>query len=432
MHRRSRVMLGAAALLAVVLVVGAALAAAGTVYLPVVMTPAQTAPGGLVVPPPDAASARLRVPQGFAVRLYAKGLTGPRLMGIGPDGALYVAARGAGQIVRLADANNDGLADSNQVVASGLNGPHNVEWHNGALYVAENDKITKLTDTDGDGSFTSPGEKTTITSNIPSGGGHSSRTLHFGPDGKLYVSAGSTGNNNIETDKRRATIMRFNPDGSIPADNPFATDATATRRPVWAEGLRNSVDFLWTPEGRLWANHNGSDGLGNDAPPEEIVIDVERGKHYGWPFCYTPTLGTTPAGTQEVRDTRVALAPPVANCAAVTPALFTDAAHQAPLGMARYGQSQFPAEYRGNLFVAYHGSWNADQTPRDCRVQMIVVRDGAPVEAQPFLTGFRDNDQQECGGAWGRPAGVAVGARGELFVSDDRNGNIYRVVYVGP
>ncbi|HEU4326328.1 MAG TPA: PQQ-dependent sugar dehydrogenase, partial [Roseiflexaceae bacterium] len=230
----------------------------------------------------------------------------------------------------------------------------------------------------------------------------------------------------------RATIMRFNPDGSIPADNPFANDPTESRRPVWAEGLRNSVDFLWTPEGRLWANHNGSDGLGNDAPPEEIVIDVERGKHYGWPFCYTPSLGATPAGTDEVRDTRVPFAPPVASCADVTPALFTDAAHQAPLGMARYGQTQFPADYRSNLFVAYHGSWNADQTPRDCRVQMVVVRDGAPVEAREFLGGFRDNEQQECGAAWGRPAGVAVGARGELFVSDDRNGNIYRVVYVGP
>ena len=90
----------------------------------------------------------------------------------------------------------------------------------------------------------------------------------------------------------------------------------------------------------------------------------------------------------------------------------------------------FPAEYQGNLFVAYHGSWNSS-TPRDCRVQMIVVQDGVPVESQPFVTGFRDSEAQNCGGAWGRPAGVAVGAHGELFVSDDQNGNIYRVVYTG-
>ena len=385
-----------------------------------------------VVPPPDSASARLQVPEGFAVRVYARGLQEPRLMTTGPDGALYVASRRGGSIVRLADADNDGLADANQVVARGLNGPHNLEWHDGSFFVAENDRVSRLTDLDGDGAFTGAGERVTVTANIPSGGGHSSRTVHIGPDGKLYVAAGSSSNNGVETDKRRATILRFDLDGSIPADNPFAGDPTETRRPVWAEGLRNSVDFLFLPDGRLWANHNGSDGLGNDAPPEEVVIQVERGGHYGWPFCYTPSLGATPAGTIEVRDTRVAFAPPITRCDQVTPALFTDLAHQAPLGMTRYDRTQFPASYRDSLLVAYHGSWNADQTPRDCRVQQIVVRDGRPVEARPFLTGFRDSPAQECGSAWGRPAGVTVGAGGELFVSDDKNGNVYRVVYVGP
>ncbi|HRA21886.1 MAG TPA: PQQ-dependent sugar dehydrogenase [Anaerolineae bacterium] len=383
------------------------------------------------MPPADAASARLQVPDGFAVRIYASGLQEPRLMTTGPDGALYVASRRGATILRLADADSDGLADANQVVARGMNGPHNLEWHDGSFYVAENDKVSKLTDLDGDGSFTGGGERVTVTTNIPSGGGHSSRTVHIGPDGKLYVAAGSSSNNGVETDKRRATILRFNLDGSIPADNPFAGDPTETRHPVWAEGLRNSVDFLFLPDGRLWADHNGSDGLGNDAPPEEIVIQVERGKHYGWPFCYTSSLGVTPAGSHEVRDARVAFAAPISSCDQVTPALFTDAAHQAPLGMTRYDKTQFPAAFRDSLLVAYHGSWNADQTPRDCRVQQIVVNDGQPVEARPFLTGFRDSPTQECGSAWGRPAGVAVGAQGEVFVSDDKNGNIYRIVYVG-
>jgi glucose/arabinose dehydrogenase len=398
-------------------------------------TPGATATQGTevpVLPPPDAASARLQVPDGFAVRIYASGLSEPRLMTTGPDGALYVAARRGSAIVRLADADNDGLADANQVVASGLTGPHNLEWHDGSFYVAENNKVSKLTDLNGDGSFTDTGERVTVTANIPSGGGHTTRTLHIGPDGKLYVAAGSSSNNNVETDKRRATILRFNLDGTIPDDNPFATDPTETRRPVWAEGLRNSVDFLFLPDGRLWATHNGSDGLGNDLPPEEIVIQVERGKHYGWPFCYTPSLGVTPAGTSEVRDTRVPFAAPVTSCDQVTPGLFTDAAHQAPLGVTRYDKTQFPAAYQNSLLVAYHGSWNADRTPRDCRVQQIVVSDGQPVEARPFVTGFRDSPSQPCGSAWGRPAGLAVGAKGEVFVSDDRNGNIYRIVYVGP
>jgi glucose/arabinose dehydrogenase len=342
--------------------------------------------------------------------------------------------------VRLPDANRDGLADENQVVAEGLNGPHNLEWHAGAFYVAEDDKISKLTDTNGDGDFLDTGEVGTVTTNLPCCGGHSSRTLHFGPDGKLYVAAGSTGNIGVEDDKRRATIMRFNPDGTIPADNPFAGDAETTRRPVWAEGLRNSVDFLFMPNGQLWADHNGSDNLGTDLPPEEVVINIEQGKHYGWPFCYTPPpIGAVPAGTKEVRDMRVQFAAPISSCDQVTPALFTDLAHQAPLGMARYpsatsGQDDtglFPAAYQGNLFIAYHGSWNAPDAPRDCKVQRIVVQGGVPTEAHPFLTGFRDSASEACGGAWGRPAGVAVGARGELFVSDDKNGNVYRVVYVG-
>lgn len=398
-------------------------------YLPLVISNMIAGP---IVPPPDAASARLQVPTGFAVRIYASGLKSPRLMASGPDGALYVAERGNNRIVRLADVNNDGLADTVQEVATGLSSPHSVDWYQGALYVAETastGRVTRFNDTNGDGDFLDNGEKQVITTNIPGSGGHSSRTAHIGPDGKLYVSVGSTGNNNVETDKRRAAILRFNLDGSIPADNPFANDTIETRRPVWAEGLRNAVDFVFMPNGQLWANHNGSDGLGNDLPPEEIVINVEKGEHYGWPFCYTPTLGATSAGTKEVRDTRVGFAAPISSCDQVVPALFTDAAHQAPLGMARYGAQIFPAAYQGNLFVAYHGSWNADQTPRDCKVQMITVQNDLPISSTPFLTGFRDNDSQECGNAWGRPAGIAVGASGELFVSDDKNGNVYRVVY---
>lgn len=384
----------------------------------------------LALPPADAASARLRLPAGFAVRIFASGLSTPRLMTAGPDGWVYVAERGAGRITRLPDANRDGLADAKEAVAEGLNRPHGLEWHAGSLYVAENDRISRLTDADGDGDFLDAGERTTVTANIPCCSGHATRTLRFGPDGKLYVAAGSTDNTTPESDRRRATIMRFEADGSIPADNPFANDPEPTRRPVWAEGLRNSVDFLFMPDGRLWADHNGSDGLGDNAPPEEVVVEIEKGRHYGWPFCYTPTLGPTPAGTKEVRDTRVALAPPVSSCDVVAPALFTDLAHQAPLGMARYDKDLFPAAYRGNLFVAYHGSWNSS-VPRDCKVQMIAVQSGRPVGGQTFMDGFRDNASQNCGIAWGRPAGVTVGPDGALFVSDDQNGNVYRVIYLG-
>lgn len=379
-----------------------------------------------VLPAADEASERLAVPDGFAVRIFAQNVGSPRLMTVGPDGLLYVADIDGNRVVRLPDANNDGLADEVQVVAEDLPGVHNAEWFDGWLYVAEGSQIERLRDEDGDGTFET---RELVTEDIPPPAQHRTRTLHFGPDGKLYVTAGSSGNNEPESDPRRAAMLRFNPDGSIPDDNPFIDALNAQRHPLWAEGLRNSVDFLFLADGRLWANHNGSDMLGDDLPPEEIVIEVERGNHYGWPYCYTPTVGATPPGTTEVQDERVTLDPAIlGNCEQATPALFTDLAHQAPLGMVQYNGTAFPSEYQGNLFVAYHGSWNST-SPRDCKVQMIVVRDGVPVDSQPFLTGFRASETENCGSAWGRPAGVAVGTQGELFVSDDQNGNIYRIVY---
>ncbi|MCE7980462.1 MAG: hypothetical protein DYG89_04665 [Caldilinea sp. CFX5] len=380
------------------------------------------------LPPADEASARLQLPEGFVVRIFAEGLGTPRLMTVGPDGLLYVADIDGNRLLRLPDADNDGLADEVVVIAADLPLVHNAEWFEGWLYVAEGSQIERLRDADGDGEFET---RELVTDNIPGPVRHRTRTLHFGPDGKLYVTAGSSGNNEPESDPRRAAMLRFNPDGSIPADNPFIDALNDQRHPIWAEGLRNSVDFLFLPDGRLWANHNGSDMLGDDLPPEEIVIEVEKGGHYGWPYCYTPTLGATPPGTTEVRDERVDLAPAIlSNCDQATPARFTDLAHQAPLGMVQYNATAFPTDYQGNLFVAYHGSWNSTE-PRDCKVQMIVVQDGAPVASQPFLTGFRDSESENCGSAWGRPAGVAVGVNGELFVSDDQNGNVYRIVYVG-
>ncbi|MCX7838950.1 MAG: PQQ-dependent sugar dehydrogenase [Anaerolineae bacterium] len=399
------------------------------IYFPFI---AKQTPPPPPVPPPDEAARRITVPNGFAIRIFAQGLTQPRFMAFGPDGMLYVSLMRAGQVVRLPDRNADGLADGVEVIASGLNAPHGIEWHNGWLYVAEQDRVERFRDADNNGTFES---REVVTTNLPCCGGHISRTLHFGPDGKLYVSAGSYSNITPESDPRRAAILRFNADGTIPADNPFANDADARKRAVWAEGLRNSVDFVFTSSGELWANHNGSDGLGDHLPPEEIVIRVERGRHYGWPYCYTPTLGANlpPNQTAEVRDTRVAL-PPGFDCAQVVPALFTDLAHSAPLGMTFASIVNFPAMYQHDLFVAYHGSWNTDavENYRDCKVQRIVIENGLPTRSETFATGWRAPNAK-CGDAatWGRPADVIFGPDGVMYISDDKGGRVYRVVYVG-
>lgn len=384
-------------------------------FLPVVQQ-------GLAIPPEDDAGTRLQVAMDYAVRLYANGLNRPRLMAIGPDGSLYVAERGANRIVRLPDLDGDGKADQVIAVATNLPGVHSLEWYGTDLYAAGNATVWRLRDSDEDGQFNGS-EIAIVVDGLPNDGGHSTRTARIGPDGMLYVAVGSKCNITVgcsEGDPRRAAILRYTLDGGIPADNPFANDPDPRRCAVWAEGLRNSVDFIFLPDGRLWATHNGSDGLGNDLPPEEVIIEVEPGRHYGWPYCYTAEIGAVPAGAQEVRDERVPLDATFSSCAQATPARFTDLAHYAPLGIARLAD--------GDVLIAYHGSWNADETPRDCRVQRIRVSDGTPVSSEPFLIGFRDNPQQECGSAWGRPAGVTVATNGTIFVSDDRNGNIYRIV----
>ncbi len=385
------------------------------------------------LPSPDEASHRLTVPPGFAIRIFADGLEGKaRFMAFGPDGALYLTLMTAGRIVRLPDRDGDGRADAIEVVAEGLNLPHGIEWHEGWLYVAEGDRIERLRDGDGDGRLEI---RERVTDNLPSPRGHVSRTLHFGPDGKLYVSAGSSCNICEEEDPRRAAILRFNPDGTIPPDNPFANDPDPRRRPLWAWGLRNSVDFLWTPDGTLWANHNGSDGLGDDLPPEEIVIAIQGGRHHGWPYCYTPGLGPNlpPNQRAEVRDPRMPL-PLGFTCADAVPALFTDLAHSAPLGMDTGARAAFPPEYRDDLFVAYHGSWNTSlANARDCKVQRIVVEGGRPVRSEDFVNGWRAPGRM-CGdpATWGRPADVLFGPDGAMYISDDHGGRVYRLVYVGP
>jgi glucose/arabinose dehydrogenase len=397
--------------------------------------PSAPPPALTPVPPADAVAARLRVPAGFQVRGFAEGLGRPRLMTIGPDGALYVAERSAGRITRLPDRDHDGLADARETVVSGLVGPHNAEWIAGCLYVAEDDKVSQHCDGDGDGAL----EQHTRIVALPTGGGHTSRTLHLGPDGKLYVAAGSTCNVCAEPDPRRATIMRFNLDGSLPSDNPFASDPDPLRRAVWAEGLRNSIDFVFMPDGQLWANHNGRDNMisaraKDDRPLEELVIAVQGGKHHGWPFCTSEhpngSLAAGPGPYVEVADPSrdVPAIPAGFRCADAVPALFTGLAHSAPIGIARYDGAAFPSSYRGDVFVPLHGSWNRTP-PAPCKVVRIQVENGKPVAADDFLTGFQRDANQPCGDAWGRPAGVAAGADGALYVSDDQNGRVYRVVW---
>ena len=338
---------------------------------------------------------RLRVPTGFKVAYYAADLPNVRFMAIAPDGAVYASLPGRGRIVRLPDANHDGIADSIVVVATGLNQPHGLAFHKGALYVANTDGVVRLT-LDANGVATGVPQ---YVNHYPSGGGHWTRTIVFGPDSAMYVAVGSSCNLCVEQTPERAAVLRFNEDGS--------------GKRVYAMGLRNAVGLAVHPQtGALWASQNARDNLAPDQenlPPEELNI-LTDGADYGWPYCYGDRVPNP-----EYKD--------AARCAGtVAPALQMQA-HSAPLGMSFLSRATaFPADYKSDLLVAYHGSWNRD-TPTGAKVVRVHVTNGKPVSVEDFITGW----QQPNGKRWGRPVDVVVAADGSVLVSDDGSGAIYRV-----
>jgi glucose/arabinose dehydrogenase len=340
---------------------------------------------------------RLRVPVGFKVAYYADNLGDVRFMAIAPDGAVYASQPGRGQIVRLPDANHDGKADSTVVVARGLSQPHGIAFHKGFMYVANTDGVVRIT-LDAKGVATGA---PVYVNHYPGGGGHWTRTIVFGADSAMYVAVGSSCNLCVEQTPERAAVLEFNEDGS--------------GKRVFASGLRNAVGLAVNPEtGALWASQNERDDLApnhENLPPEEINILVD-GADYGWPYCYGDRIPNP-----EYND--------AARCAkTVSPALAMQA-HSAPLGMSFLAKAtMFPADYRGDLLVAFHGSWNRS-TPTGAKVVRVHVANGKPTGVEDFITGW----QQANGNRWGRPVDVVVAADGSVLVSDDASGAIYRVTH---
>jgi glucose/arabinose dehydrogenase len=319
------------------------------------------------------------------------------MMALGPDGELYVAERGAGRIVRLPDRDEDGIADPVDVVAEGLRAPSSVDFHaDGSLYVGETTRVVRLSDLDGDGSFE---ELRVVVDGLPSGG-HNTRTVLVASNGSgLFVSIGSSCNVCVESDERRATIMRYDADGG------------AGR--VFARGLRNAVGIVFRPgTDELWATNNGRDWLGDDLPPE-TVYHVRQGEDAGWPRCHGGRIVDPDFGEPGA-------------CEGVAVPQVEIQAHSAPLGLTFYTGLQFPEVYHGDLFVALHGSWNRS-TPVGYAVAHIPMEEGRPGPVREFAVGWLRED----GSNWGRPVDVLTGTDGSLFVSEDGRGTVYRIYYAG-
>ena len=319
-------------------------------------------------------------------------------MTVGPDGQLYVAERNAGRILRLPDRDQDGVADNVEVVADGLRAPSSIAFYrDGSLYVGETTRVLRLTEPDGNGVFQS---REVIVDGLPEGG-HNTRTVLFSPDwANLFVSVGSSCNVCIEQDPRRAAIVRYRPDGS---------DET-----IYAEGLRNAVGITFRPgTDELWATNNGRDWLGDDQPPETIYL-VSEGDDAGFPRCHSGRIIDPDYGSE-------------GDCDGVVDPVVEMTAHSAPLGLGFYTGTQFPEAYRGDLFVAFHGSWNRTE-PTGYSVVRIPL-DGERVGAvTDFATGWLRAD----GSQWGRPVDVVTASDGSMLISDDGVGRIYRIFYAGP
>jgi glucose/arabinose dehydrogenase len=346
----------------------------------------QTPPAGLVAQ--EVLGRTLYLRPGFRIGVFAATVGGVRNIVLGPGGAVYAARQGAGKIVKLVDANGDGVAESVTDVATGLDGPFGIAFRGDTMYVGEETRITRFV----------PGNPTPqpVVTGLPGGVGHSTRTLAFGPDGFLYVAIGSSCNICVESNPRRAAVTRFNPDGT--GEHRFAT------------GLRNSVGLAFHPTtGELWATNNDRDNLGDDVPPEHLNI-LKDGKWYGWPGCWLPGQNNPEY--------------PSVDCSTVEPPAITFQAHSAPLGLGFYTGTAFPAEFQGDAFIAYHGSWNRS-VPTGAKVVHVNVRNGKPVSIEDFVVGWQLGN----GSRWGRPVAVVSLPDGSLLISDDAAGRIWRVNY---
>jgi glucose/arabinose dehydrogenase len=339
----------------------------------------------------------LKLPSGFHIAKFADGLGKPRMMAVAEDGWVYVTRRDVGDVMGLRDKDGDGVAEERITALDGLEHVHGIAIRENDVYLVTVKEVY-VCDRESDGGLTTPRK---LMSDLPDAGQHPNRTIAFGPDGKMYISVGSTCNACNEPNPENATILRVEPDGSA--------------RRVFAKGLRNTIGFDWQPgTGDLWGVDHGIDWLGDDSQKEELNRIVE-GAHYGWPIVFEDGK-FNPADEPPNGETKEVYA---ARC--TSPALLTTA-HSAPMAMVFYTEGMFGEEYVGDAFVAMHGSWNR-KPPSGYEVMRVRFKDGKPRAFERFVSGFLVNNREQ----FGRPTGLALLKDGSLLISDDDNGVVYRV-----
>jgi len=339
--------------------------------------------------------AGMHLPAGFRIEVFAADVPNARSMTLG-EKTLFVGSRDAGNVYAVPLETDDPTtprAGRPVILASGLYLPNGVAFRDGSLYVAEVNRILRFDDIEN--RLDRP-EFTVVTDQLPSVRHHGWRYIAFGPDGKLYVPIGAPCN--VCTQPGYAVITRMDPDGS--------------HREIFAEGVRNTVGFTWEPgTDTMWFTDNGRDWLGDDLPPDELNRAPVAGMHFGFPYCHGGDL-PDPDFAEGRR------------CDEFTPPARRLGAHVAPLGLKFYTGDAFPAEYRGRIFIAEHGSWNRS-VPDGYRITLVDVTGDRADNYRVFTQGWLQDD----GEAWGRPVDLLVLPDGSMLVSDDRAGYIYRIYY---
>jgi glucose/arabinose dehydrogenase len=339
----------------------------------------------------------LHVPDGFKLSVFADNLLNARSLALGNKGIVFVGTGAAGNVYAVEDSNHDGVADKSYMIATDLYMPNGVAYKGGALYVAEVNRIIRF-----DGiteSLNKPPKPAVVYDQLPSEIHHGWKYLRFGPDGKLYTAIGAPCNI-CKLEKPYGSLLRLNPGGS--------------HFEIIATGIRNTVGFDWQPgTDSLFFTENGRDYLGDDLPPDELNKWTKVGEHFGYPFCHAGDIPDPQFGAGKT-------------CKEFTAPAWKFNAHVAPLGLRFYRGSQFPAEYKNQLFVAQHGSWNRTK-PDGYRIVLVRFKQGKPVSDEVFIDGWLAKG----GSLLGRPVDILELPDGSLLISDDQSGLIYKVEYQG-
>ena len=341
---------------------------------------------------------QLHVPDGFTVSIFADNVPNARSLALGDNGVVFVGSGREGKVYAVQDGNKDGVAEQRYVIADNLTMPNGVAFKDGALYVSEISRIIRFDNIVRQ--LANPPNPVAIFDKFPSDTHHGWKYLRFGPDGKLYTAVGAPCNICKPDKDIYASLVRLNPDGS---------DVE-----IIAHGIRNTVGFDWQPETHaLFFTDNGRDYLGDDSPPDELNHWSVKGEHFGYPYCHGGDIQDPEFGAER-------------KCKEFTPPAWKFKAHIAPLGLRFYQGSQFPAEYKNQLFVAQHGSWNRSE-PQGYRVVLVKFKQDKPIAEQDFISGWLTQN----GDVLGRPVDILTLPDGSLLISDDKLGVIYKVSYQG-